>query len=493
MNFLFPNKENLDPLLREIIDLSKKLGVDYSDLRYGFYKSETINVRDNLVEAIDYDENFGVGIRVLVNGGWGFSSTAVLDKANLLETLETAIDIAKASSELRVEKVCWEPQVPQVGTWCSNIKEDPFKVSREEKMNLLLDSTSNALQQDGCFRATASIFSGEELKWFLSSEGSDITQRIIRTSPDLMAWGKASNGNVRTRNHQTPPLTCGFENIRSADLVGNAARVGSEAVERAQAPFGPQGKFDLILDPANLALTIHETIGHATELDRACGWEADFAGTSFLKVSDLDNLKYGSKWVNVQGDRTLPNGQATLGWDDDGVKTNEFPIIEKGIFRGFASTRDSCYLEKTKGLGKACSHADSWSNIPILRIPNVSLKPSEGESAPSKNDLIKDVKKGILIQGRGSWSIDQQRYNFQFGGDAFWEIRNGEVCGMFSDVTYRGITTDFWNSCDGVSSKDYWEPQGVRNCGKGQPSQQGQQTHGASWSLFRNIDVGDAN
>ncbi len=493
MSFLFPNKQNLDLLLRDIIDVSKKLGVNYSDLRYGFYRAETIDVRDSLVEAIDYEESFGVGIRVLVDGGWGFASTAILDKKNLLETLNIAIDIAKSSSKLRVENIHWETQEAQIGSWSSQVKEDPFEVSREEKMELLLSSTGVALNQNGCFRATASIFSGEELKWFLSSEGSDITQRVIRTSPDLMAWGKSDDGNVRTRNYQVAPLTCGFENIREANLVGNAARIGSEAVERAKAPLGPQGKFDLVLDPAHLALTIHETIGHATELDRACGWEADFAGTSFLKVSDIDNLKYGSKWVNVQGDRTLPNGQATLGWDDDGVKTSEFPIIEDGIFKGFSSTRDSCYLENSSGLGKACSHADSWSNIPILRIPNVWLKPSSGESAPSKKDLIKDVKRGILIQGRGSWSIDQQRYNFQFGGDAFWEIKDGEICGMFSDITYRGITTDFWNSCDGVSSEKYWEPQGVRNCGKGQPSQQGQQTHGASWSLFRNIDIGDAN
>ncbi|MBC8515180.1 TldD/PmbA family protein [bacterium] len=484
---------SIDEVLRSLLDDALVKGAQYGDIRYGKYRSQTVSVRDHLVESIEDDASEGVGIRVLVDGGWGFASTPDLSPDVLNATLLRAIEVAKASASLRPEPVSWPDLPPQVGRFETPVKEDPFTVPIQERIEMLLATTEACLSQEGCFRATAETFCGEENRRFFSTQGCDITQKVVRLSPDLMAWGKGRDGKVRTRGYQVPPLTIGYEHIRQADLPGNGARVGREAVERANAPQGPSGKLDLVLDPAHLALTIHESIGHATELDRACGWEADFAGTSFLKTSDIDTLQYGSKWVNVQGDRTLPHGQSTLGWDDDGVPVTEFKIIEEGVFRGFSSTRDSAYLQGEEGAGRACGHADSWANTPILRIPNVWLKPTPGPQAPTKDDLVASVKRGVLIQGRGSFSIDQQRFNFQFGGDAFWEIRDGKVRGMYSDVTYRSITTQFWNACDGVAGEDDWLPHGVRNCGKGQPSQQGQQTHGASWSVFRGIQVGDAN
>lgn len=493
MALSLPLQDELDPLLLALLEDATQAGATYADARYGHYRLQTVSVRDRLVESIEDSESVGVGIRVIHGGGWGFASTPDTSPDALADTLHRALEIAKASASLRSEPVRW-PQLPaQEGEFATPAVEDPFAVPMEERITMLLAATEAALSQEGCFRATAAMQAASEQKRFLSTEGSALTQEVVRVAPDLMAWGKGQDGKVRTRTYQVSPLTAGFEHLREADLPGNGARVGREAVARANAPQGPQGTLDIILDPAHLALVIHETIGHATELDRACGWEADFAGTSFLSPADIGTLQYGSPWVNIQGDRTLPHGQATLGWDDDGVPASEFPIISEGVFQGFSSTRDSGHLQGERGPGRACAHADSWANTPILRIPNVWQKPTPGPDAPAKSDLIASVKNGILIQGRGSWSIDQQRFNFQFGGDAFWEIEDGEVKGMYSDVTYRGISTDFWRSCDGVAGQDDWEPQGVRNCGKGQPSQQGQQTHGAAWSVFRDIAVGDAN
>lgn len=478
--------------MHEALAEAERRGAAYADCRHARHREEAVTVRDRLVESVTDVRHHGVGVRVLVDGGWGFASASDPDSDGVMEALSRAMDAARASATLRPEPVDWPAAPPAVGSWETPLEEDPFSVPLEERVETLLAATEAALGEEGCFRATAAMQASEEVKRFVSTEGADTDQRVVRVSPDLQAWGRAADGTVRTRSHQVAPVTGGYEWLRRADLPGNGARVGREAVERAGAPPGPVGEYDLVLDPAHLALTIHETIGHATELDRVCGWEADFAGTSFLTPGDAGTLRYGSEWVSVVGDRTLPHGQATLGWDDDGVATSRFDVIRDGVFQGFSSTRDTAHLQGETGPGRACSHADSWANPPILRIPNVWLEPAPAPDAPSLDDLVASVKKGILIRGRGSWSIDQQRFNFQFGGDAFWEIRDGEVQGMFSDATYRGISTEFWRSCDGVAGEEWWEPHGVRRCGKGQPSQRGQQTHGASWSVFRRVAVGDA-
>jgi TldD protein len=325
-----------------------------------------------------------------------------------------------------------------------------------------------------------------EDRFFVSSEGSVIEQHIYQIAPEISATAVQAGRKVKSRSYRPNSLCAGYEVVERADLYGNAHRIAEEAVEHLSAPSVSPGVTDLVLMPNHLSLTIHESIGHSTELDRALGYEANFAGTSFLTVDKLGKFRFGSEIVNVNGDRTRPESLSTCGYDDDGVKTRQFPIIKNGIFVGYQTIRDQAHLiGQTESMG--CCYADSYASVPFQRMPNVWLEPSE--KPVTLNDLVSGVDNGILIDGRGSWSIDQQRFNFQFGGDAFWEIKGGKVGKMIADVAYQSRTPDFWASCDGIGGQATWENVGLNNDGKGQPSQINAMSHGCAPSRFRRINV----
>ncbi|HYP05619.1 MAG TPA: TldD/PmbA family protein, partial [Bryobacteraceae bacterium] len=335
--------------------------------------------------------------------------------------------------------------------------------------------------------SSASLNFHSEDKYFASSEGSSIQQLVIQTFAFASANAVDTQKRLsKTRNYVPPPLSTGYEFVAQMNLLENARRIREEVVEHLQAPAVRAGKKDLILMPSHLMLTIHESIGHPTELDRAMGYEANYAGTSYLTLDKLRKERVASEHVNVYGDRITEKGLATVAYDDDGVKTTKFPIISKGVFSGYQTTRDQAHIIGEKQ-SRGCCYADSWASVPFQRMPNVSMEP--GPQDVTLNDLIGGVDDGILIEGRGSFSIDQQRYNFQFGGDAFYEIKNGKRGGMISQVAYQARTPDFWKACDGVAGPSYWQLHGSGNDGKGEPVQINSMSHGCSPSRFRQIDV----
>jgi TldD protein len=371
--------------------------------------------------------------------------------------------------------------------WQTPHEKNPFDVSIEEKLAILRSAAGEAKSGKGVFSAMSNFGFRSEDKYFASSEGSSIQQLILNTVADVSATAvDSARGLTKSRRYVPPPATAGYEYVPSMNLTENARRVSSEAVEHLKAPPVTPGKKDLVLMPNHLWLTIHESMGHSTELDRAVGYEANYAGTSFLTPDKMGKLRIGADIVNVWGDRTSPRGLATVGYDDDGVKTTRFPIVQKGIFRHFQTIRDQAHLVREKE-SRGCCYADSWSSVPFQRMPNISLDP--GKADTTLDGLISGVDDGILIDGDGSWSIDQQRYNFQFGGDAFWSIKGGKKQGMVSRVAYQSKTTDFWQACDAIAGPSYWQQWGALNDGKGEPSQINSVSHGCSPARFRQINV----
>jgi TldD protein len=369
--------------------------------------------------------------------------------------------------------------------WQSPIEKNPFKIPMEKKIDLILKINEEMLKVNGIKVATAFLNFNEIWKYFASTDGSFIEQDLFFSYPNFTAVAVGA-GDSQTRSIQVPPEQKGYEHIESVDWIEKARRAAEEAVQKLKAKQGDAGKKDLVLLPSHLCLTMHESIGHATELDRALGWEADMAGTSFVTPDKLGALKYGSPLMNIVGDKLLPNALGTVGYDDDGVKARRFYIIKEGIFVGYQTTRELARFVNEKE-SKGCAYADSWSSFPLQRMPNIWLKP--GEKKLSLDELIADTKDGLLFDGMGSFSIDHQRYNFQFGGDAIWEIKNGRVGDMIKNIAYQSKTTDFWGSLDAVCSQEHWENWGVFGCGKGEPMQSARMGHGSAPARFRQVNI----
>lgn len=471
------------------LDTATSLGAEYADIRICRYNDQNIFARDKIVKSINESESFGFGIRTYYQGGWGFASSNVVTQKEIKKIAALSVNIAKSSAASIKKIIPPAPVKPYVDHWQTSYQKNPFKIPVDKKVEILLKTNKEMLKVQNIIRVTSYIGFESEHKYFASSVGSYIEQEIMRTNASATAVAR-KNGEVKTRSYQVPPLNIGYEHIESIDMPGNAKRIAEEAVEHCTAEKGPVGKKDLILSPSHLALTIHESVGHPTELDRALGYEADFAGTSFATPDKLNSLQYGSKIVNLTCDRNQLHGRSSVGYDDEGVKTSKFFIVKDGLFVGYSTTREFAPMIGEKE-SRACAYADSWSSVPILRMANTCLEPG-GKGSPSPEELIADTKDGILIDGMGSYSIDHQRNNFQFGGDAFWEIKNGKKTRMLKEVTYQAITTEFWNSCDAICGPEHWEQHGVDSCGKGQPTQRGQMTHGSAWTRFRNINVGGA-
>jgi TldD protein len=471
------------------IEAARAAGAQYADVRIARYRWQDLRARDRRLDALSERESFGAGVRVLAGTplAWGFAATSTVTRDDLARAARLAAEIARASALARKEPVRWLPERAYEDRYETPHRIEPLAVPLDRKIATLLDATDRCLRVRGVSRADAFLSFAREEKFYMNTDGSYIEQVIHRAHCGLTATA-VGDGGFESRSYQVPPLNIGYEHIEAADLPGHAERVAHEAVEKLSAAPPPAGEEkDLILMPSHLMLTIHESIAHPTELDRALGWEADYAGTTFCTPDKLGRFRYGSPLLNVVADRTMPHGRSTVGYDDDGVPAKRWYIIRAGDFVGYQTTRDTApYIGETESTG--CAYADSWGSYPLLRIPNISIEADP--NGPDLEDLIADTRDGILIEGRGSYSIDQQRLNFQFGGDAFWEIKNGRRTRMLKDVTYHAMTTEFWSALDAVCNERFWEPHGVTNDGKGQPGQAAQQTHGCPPCRFRRIRIG---
>lgn len=466
---------------------AKKLGASYADIRINRYRLESVSTRERQVQNIQRGQNFGFGVRVLVKGTWGFAASPNVTEAEVLRATREAIEIAKANAAFQRKRIEMVPAPKVVTNWKSSFVKDPFDVPVEDKTQFLLKINEAALAVKGVSFVNSSMAWVNEQKFLATSDGSRIEQYLIRGNPSftVTATDRAS-GDFQTRSSLAEAQSAGYEYIENYDWLAEAKQASEEAVMKLKAkPIAP-GKYDLILHPSHLFLTIHESVGHSTELDRAMLWEANYAGTSFLTPDKTGKLQFGSRIVNFFADRTQPQGLATVGYDDEGVKGQKWYLVKDGTFVDWQTTRDLAPLIGKKS-SYGCLHADSWGSVPFPRMPNVSLEPSKENV--SADDLIGGVENGIMIHGRGSYSIDQQRYNFQFGGQTFWEIKNGKVQGMLKDVAYQSRTTDFWGACDALGGQSTYLIPGTFNDGKGEPSQSNAVSHGCPVARFRQINV----
>jgi TldD protein len=483
----------LDPAARlKLADmalaLAKAAGASYADVRVGRNQREFIRARERRLEQFDAALTVGFGVRVLIDGSWGFAGSEVIAEDEIRRAVALAVDNAKAARLIQASPIVLEEVPAYQEDWVMPMGRDPFAVSAADKAAKLIAINAAALAAGGDYCTAFFSFAREETL-FASSRGSRITQTRVRSHPhfEVTAVDKQS-GRFATRASLVAPRGAGWEYIEAQDLVGEATLAAQQAREKLAAKPVVPGRYDLVIDPTNLWLTIHESVGHATELDRALGWEANFAGTSFVTPDKLGKLRYGSPLMNVTADRSQPSGLATTAFDDDGVRCAgaEFRIVADGIFQNYQMAIGQAALigrERSNG----CAYADSPTAFPIQRMPNVSLEPNPQPT--TLDDLFAGVDDGIYVVGEGSWSIDQQRYNFQFGGQLFYEIKNGKRGDMLRDVAYQGRTPDFWNAMDGLGDESTRFVGGSFFCGKGQPAQLAAVSHGAVPARFRQINV----
>ncbi|MEK7405702.1 MAG: TldD/PmbA family protein [Acidobacteriota bacterium] len=475
---------------------AKKHKASYCDIRINRYRNQMAAVRLSPergtgktleVPSVSDADSFGFGVRVIVEGAWGFAASPVVTPEEIARITAEAVTVARSSARLAGKPVVLTPVKAYRDRWRSPLERNPFEVPVGEKLELLRAAAAIVKEEKRVRSAFGMLRFRSEDKYFASSEGSSIQQLIVQIYPRLGATAvDLKNRLSRTRNYDPPGLSAGWEYVLKIDLKENARRIREEVLEHLAAPPVQPGRKDLVLLPSHLWLTIHESIGHSTELDRALGYEANFAGTSFLTTDKMGKERIGSEMVTFYGDRTYEQGLATAGYDDDGVKTTRWPIIERGIFKHYQTTRELAPLVREKE-SRGCCYADSWSSVPFARMPNIWLAPGKPET--TLEDLIAGVEDGILIDGDGSYSIDQQRYNFQFGGDAFYEIKGGKKRGMISRVAYQSRTPDFWQVCDGIAGSSYWAQFGSPSDGKGEPMQVNAVSHGCSPARFRQINV----
>jgi TldD protein len=472
---------------QELAELSlrraRSAGAEYADIRLLESTSEIVRGQDRRIAAIHDISDSGFGVRVLYQGAWGFAASSVISPEELPHVTDLALEIAKESATLMREPVRLAPEPPHTDSIVTPYARDPFAVPLEEKTRLLQETMERLHSEPGIARSSVALWARRDRKYFASTEGARIHFDLLAVQGECEATA-LHDGRFASRSFNTPHLRAGYEVITNARLLDEAPRVAAQAMEKVLAPPVEPGRYDLVLDPEHLSLTIHESCGHPSELDRALGYEANYAGTSFLTPDKRGWFRYGSPHVTMVADNTEPETLAATGYDDDGVACQRWDIIREGIFVDYCTSRElATKIEAKRSRGS--NRADGWGSIPMVRIPNIGLQPGAGRL----DDMIGDVRRGIYIEGHGSFSIDQQRYNFQFGGDAFWLIENGKRTHMLRDVIYHGITPEFWGSCDAVADPSHRRRYGFITCGKGQPGQSGWMTHPASHARFRDISV----
>jgi len=474
--------------VRLAIDECLARGVDYADARWIDEESERVLVKDGKVEGIVSSHSKGIGIRILWKGAWGFAGVAETDKDSVRRAVARAFEIARASATAVVQPARLAPCDPVVAEYSTAFKIDPFQVPLEEKLSLLLDA-DQAMRQAAPVRVTQGHFAcRREEKVFASTEGAFITQHLLETGAGIEATA-VEGSEVQMRaypsSHGGDWAKKGYELVQEMDLVRNASQIAEEAHQLLSARQCPPKQTTLVIGGAQMALQVHESCGHPIELDRVLGTEAGYAGTSFLTPDKLGGFRYGSPAVNIFADATVEGGLGTFGFDDEGVPAQRIPIVKEGIFSGYLTSRETAAqigLERSGG----AMRADGWSRIPLIRMTNINLEPGDW----SLEEMLSEVKEGLFLDFNKSWSIDDKRLNFQFGTQLAREIVNGELGDLVKNVTYTGITPDFWCSCDAVGDKSLWHVWGVPNCGKGEPVQTARVGHGTSPARFRNVRVG---
>lgn len=466
-------------------------GADHADLRIHRITTETIALRDADLETAAVTRELGLAVRVIVDGTWGFASHAELSTDVAAETARRAVAVARALAPLNRERVELAPEpVYSDATWVSHYDIDPFDVPAADKIAVLDDYSGRLLAADGVDHVTAALMAVKEQSFYADTYGSSISQQRVRLMPTLSALTvDTAEGGFDSMRTLAPPTARGWELVAGDEIwdwSDELAQLPVLLAEKMKAPTGSAGPTDLVIDPSNLWLTIHESIGHATEYDRAIGYEAAYAGTSFATPDKLGSMRYGSPVMNVTADRTEEFGLASIGYDDEGVAAQRWDLVRDGVFVGYQLDRVFApRLGQDRSNG--CSYADSPHHVPIQRMANVSLQP--GREDLSTEDLIGRVDDGIYIVGDRSWSIDMQRYNFQFTGQRFYRIRGGRIDGQLRDVAYQATTTDFWNSMEAVGGRRTWVLGGAFNCGKAQPGQVAAVSHGCPSALFRGVNV----
>jgi TldD protein len=462
-------------------------GAEYADARLVTEETESLTVKNQEMEGIDRSRTQGVGIRVIVGGYWGFAATARTNPEDIARTSALAVAVARAASRLPGEPVRLAEVEPVRATWSSPMQQDPFAVPLEEKVALLMEASRRMQGVDGVTFGEAGIDLYRRDTVFASSEGAFIDQTLVHTGAGIEATA-IGDGEMQRRSFPNSfrghIAAAGWEHIPPLGLVEEAERVGTEAVELLSAKDCPSEETTLILDSGQMALQIHESIGHPIELDRVLRMEEAFAGTSFLDPEDRGKLRYASDKVSITADATATGGLGTFGFDDEGVPAQRVPVIVEGIFQDFISSRETAAV--LGGSSNATMRADGWQNLPLIRMTNISIEPGDG----TLEEIVGDTRDGILMTTNQSWSIDDRRVNFQFGCELAWRIRDGKRTELYRNPNYTGITTDFWRSCDAVAGREEWVMWGTPNCGKGQPIQTARVGHGASPARFRNVQVG---
>jgi TldD protein len=475
-------------IARQAVEAAEKAGAGYADARFVSEESESLTVRNQEMEGIDRSSSNGVGIRVLVDGYWGFAATARTEEAEIARTAALAVAIARAAARLPMEPVRLAQVEPVTATWSTSVVEDPFTVSLEEKVALLMEASRRMQDVKGLAFGEASLDFYRRRTMFASSEGAAIEQTLVNSGGGIEATA-IGDGEMQRRSFPNSfrghIRAAGYEHIRTLGLTAEAERVAGEAVRLLSAKECPSERTTLVLDSNQVLLQVHESVGHPVELDRVLGMEEAYAGTSFLQPADRGTLRYGSPLVTITADATLPGGLGSFGFDDEGVPAQRVSVIEDGMFQAFISSRETAPV-----IGDAAStgamRADGWQNLPLIRMTNISLEPREG----TLSEIIGDTKDGVYLHTNQSWSIDDKRVNFQFGCEVAWRIKDGRLTDMYKNPNYTGITTEFWGSCDAVGGPEEWTVWGTPNCGKGQPGQVARVGHGTPPARFRDVQVG---
>jgi len=462
-------------------------GAGYADARWVREETEGLTVTDERVDDLEAVDSSGLGIRVLVDGRWGFAASAVLDPARVRELAARAVEVARASAAAGGEPVRLAPAEPAVASWSTPVARDPFAVPLADRVALLLAACDAQRSVPGLAHAKATVDLWRRRTVLWSTEGSRIDQLVTQTGAGIESVA-VGDGDLQQRSwpnsFRGQYQAGGWEVVEAAELVANAPRVAAEAVQLLAAPLLPEQVTTVILDGQQLSLQVHESVGHPLELDRILGMEAAYAGTSFVDPGDLGRLRYGSKAMSVTADATTPGGLGTFGFDDEGVPAQRSPLVADGVVAGFLTSRETA-AGAGAGSGGAM-RADGWGSMPLIRMTNVHLEPGQG----SLDELVADTPDGLLLSVNRSWSIDDRRVNFQFGVEAAWEIKGGRLGRLYRNATYDGRTTQFWGSLDAVCGPGDWVVWGVPNCGKGQPFQNARVGHGAAPARFRNVHVG---
>jgi len=473
--------------LKSVIDFLRKQGVDYADARFVHTLYEEISVKNGKVIALNRGNSRGVGIRVLWHGAWGFAATCKISEEELNRTAKQALLIAKASAKTIREPIKLTQEVPYIDNYVTKIKKDPFEIPLDDKLNLLFKADEIMRKFDKVKVAQSNMGFWKTEKIFVNTEGAQITQTIYESGGGISVTA-VDAGELQKRSYPNSFggdfATRGYEFIEEIDLPSHAEWIAQEACELLKAKDCPSGQKTIIIGGAQLALQVHESCGHPAELDRVLGYEASYAGTSFMTLDKLGKLRYGSKIVNIVQDATIEGALGSFGYDDEGVKASRTYIIKDGILVGYLMSRETAHKLGLKSNGTM--RADGWWSIPLIRMTSINLEPGE----PTLDELISDTKNGLFIDINKSWSIDDKRLNFQFGCEYAREIKNGKLGQLYKNPVYTGITPEFWNSCDAICNKKEWHVWGLPNCGKGEPPQMMHVSHGTAPARFRNVEVG---